>query len=157
LLQFSLFSNMLSAPALARRRRDKHGRKNGKKMAMYQREFVVNHIVVAVNDDSIEASRHGIFKISSLRRALDRAMQDLVDGRIAPPRRIPVGPRRWGPPRRWNSPPHLVPDTRRTTVARRDAVPLAIVPPANWASQLPLPSPTPSTEPVLRWRTLKGK
>jgi hypothetical protein len=70
------FSNTLSAPALARRRRrDEQGRKNGKKMPLYQREFVVNHLVAAVNDDWIEASRHGIFNISSLHGALDRAMQ----------------------------------------------------------------------------------
>jgi hypothetical protein len=31
---------------------------------MYQREFVVNHLVAAVNDDWIEASGHGIFNLS---------------------------------------------------------------------------------------------
>jgi hypothetical protein len=44
-------------------------------MPLYQREFVVNHLVAVVNDDWIEASGHGIFNISSLRGALDRAMQ----------------------------------------------------------------------------------
>jgi hypothetical protein len=161
------YQHPLSPPALARRRTDEQGRKNGKKMPLYQREFVVNHLVAAVNDDWIEASRHGIFNISSLRRALDRAMQDLVDGRIAPPRRIPVGPRRWGPPRRWIPPRRRNPPRRWAPPLRiwipirggpqspdiLDAVPLAVVPPTNWASQPPLPTPTPSTEPVLRWRS----
>jgi hypothetical protein len=134
LLQFSSFSNTLSAPALARRR-DEHGRKNGKKMPMYRREFVVNHLIAAVNDDWIEASRHGIFNISSLRHALDRAMQDLVDGRIAPPRRIPVGPRRWGPPRRWNPP-------RRRNPPRRWSPPLRIWSPIQGGPQSPDTTPT---------------
>jgi hypothetical protein len=47
-------------------------------MPLYQREFMVNHHVAAVNDDWIEASGPGIFNISSLRDELDRALQGRV-------------------------------------------------------------------------------